>query len=142
LAEMFYRGDLHPHRTWSEAFTELKNLTRQHEFMTSLLVQAKLNARSLLDQVCPAYETVFDNLLHHVHAILVKGEPYKNIFPHLPSKSPHHRRLLWVLLLWSGEGRGCRTAVRPAFGVRSAWGRMANGGVLRTNRERCRSVLE
>ena len=62
LAEMFYRGDLQPHRTWAEELTQLQHLARQHEFMTSLLVQTKLNARSLLDQVCPAYETVFDNL--------------------------------------------------------------------------------
>lgn len=61
LAEMFYRGDIRPHRTWSEEMTELQHLTRQHEFMTALLVQAKQNARALLDQVCPAYENVFYN---------------------------------------------------------------------------------
>lgn len=74
LAEMFYRGDVRPHRTWAEEITELQHLTRQHEFMTSLLVQAKQNARALLDQVCPAYENVFHNLfsttslqvLHHM----------------------------------------------------------------------------
>ncbi|WP_059040723.1 IS110 family RNA-guided transposase [Paenibacillus rubinfantis] len=62
LAEMFYRGDVRPHRTWAEEMTELQHLTRQHEFVTSMLVQAKLNARTLLDQVCPAYENVFSNL--------------------------------------------------------------------------------
>lgn len=62
LAEMFYRGDIQPHRTWAEEVTELQHLTRQHEFMTALLVQAKLNARALMDQVCPAYEGVFHNL--------------------------------------------------------------------------------
>ncbi len=62
LAEMFYRGDVRPHRTWAEEMTELQHLTRQHEFVTSMLVQAKLNARSLLDQVCPVYESVFHNL--------------------------------------------------------------------------------
>ena len=62
LAEMVYRGDVRPHRTRAEEMTELQHLTRQHEFMTSLLVQAKQNARALLDQVCPAYENVFHNL--------------------------------------------------------------------------------
>lgn len=62
MAEMFYRGDVQPHRTWAEELVELQHLTRQHEFMTSLHVQAKLNARALLDQVCPAYEKVFHNL--------------------------------------------------------------------------------
>ncbi len=62
LAEMFYRGDLKPHREWDEAHTELQNVTRQHEFITSLYVQAKLNTRALLDQVFPEYEPVFYDL--------------------------------------------------------------------------------
>lgn len=62
LAEMFYRGDVQPHRTWAEDIAELQHLTRQHAFITSLLVQTKLNARALLDQVCPTYESVFYNL--------------------------------------------------------------------------------
>lgn len=37
-------------------------MTRQHEFVTSLYVQVKLNMRSLLDQVFPAYEEVFYDL--------------------------------------------------------------------------------
>ncbi|MFM9281486.1 IS110 family RNA-guided transposase [Paenibacillus jiagnxiensis] len=59
LAEMYYRGDVKPHRTWDETFTELQHLTRQHEFVTGIFVQAKLNSRALLEQVFPAYEQVF-----------------------------------------------------------------------------------
>lgn len=62
LAEMYYRGDVHPHRTWEEGFTELQHVTRQHEFVTGMFVQAKLNMRALLDQVFPEYEEVFGNL--------------------------------------------------------------------------------
>ncbi|WP_254438207.1 IS110 family transposase [Paenibacillus sp. DCT19] len=62
LAEMYYRGDVKPHRTWEETFTELQHLTRQHEFVTGIFVQAKLNSRALLEQVFPAYEQVFYNL--------------------------------------------------------------------------------
>ncbi|MGF9714946.1 IS110 family transposase [Paenibacillus sp. JMULE4] len=62
LAEMYYRGDVHPHRSWNENYTELQHVTRQHEFVTSLYVQAKLNMRALLDQVFPAYEEVFYDL--------------------------------------------------------------------------------
>lgn len=62
LAEMYYRGDIQPHRTRTEELTELQHLTRQHEFLTHWLVQARQNARALLEQVCPAYEKVF----HHV----------------------------------------------------------------------------
>lgn len=62
LAEMYYRGDVEPHRNWDECYTELQHVTRQHEFITSLYVQAKLNMRALLDQVFPTFESVFYNL--------------------------------------------------------------------------------
>ncbi|RUS47258.1 IS110 family transposase [Cohnella sp. AR92] len=62
LAEMYYRGDVKPHRSWEDRITEMQHLTRQHEFMTAQFVQSKLNARALLDQVCPAYEGVFHDL--------------------------------------------------------------------------------
>ncbi|WP_252361503.1 transposase [Paenibacillus sp. FSL R10-2782] len=62
LAEMFYHGDIKPHRACDEAHTELQNVTRQHEFVTSLYVQAKLNAWALLDQVFSEYEPVFYDL--------------------------------------------------------------------------------
>lgn len=62
LAEMYYRGDVVPHRTWDETFTELQHVTRQHEFVTGMFVQAKLNARALLEQVFPAYEGIFYDL--------------------------------------------------------------------------------
>ncbi|MFC5700141.1 transposase [Cohnella faecalis] len=38
LAEMYYRGDVKPHRDWEACFTELQRVTRQHEFITSVLV--------------------------------------------------------------------------------------------------------
>ncbi|WP_253947881.1 IS110 family transposase [Paenibacillus ehimensis] len=62
LAEMYYRGDVRPHRTWEETYSELQHVTRQHEFITGMFVQAKLNARALLDQVFPAYTEIFYNL--------------------------------------------------------------------------------
>ena len=62
LADMYYRGDVKPHRTWGETYTELQHITRQHEFVSGLFVQAKLNARALLEQVFPAYTEVFYNL--------------------------------------------------------------------------------
>ncbi|MEJ3720942.1 transposase [Paenibacillus polymyxa] len=37
LAEMFYRGDLKPHREWDEAHTELQNVTRQHEIYNIII---------------------------------------------------------------------------------------------------------
>lgn len=62
LADMYYRGQIQPHRTWEEQYAELQHLTRQHEFITSLYVQAKLNTRALVDQVFPEFEGVFSDL--------------------------------------------------------------------------------
>ncbi|MGE7826609.1 IS110 family transposase, partial [Paenibacillus sp. NPDC093718] len=62
LAEMYYRGEVYPHRTSEETYTELQHVTRQHEFVTGLYVQAKLNTRALLDQVFPGFEGIFHNL--------------------------------------------------------------------------------
>jgi len=62
LADMYYRGDVTAHRTWENGYTELQHVTRQHEFVTGLFVQSKLNARALLEQVFPAYTEVFTDL--------------------------------------------------------------------------------
>nr|WP_277755838.1 transposase [Paenibacillus luteus] len=59
---MNYRGDVKPHRKGDEQLLELQHLTRQHEFVTAMYVQAKLNMRTLLDQVFPAYECLFTDL--------------------------------------------------------------------------------
>lgn len=62
LAEMYYRGDVKPHRTWEEAYAELQYVTRQHEFVTGMFVQAKLNMRALLEQVFPSYPKLFKDI--------------------------------------------------------------------------------
>lgn len=62
LAEMYYRGDVKAHREWEESYTELQHLTRQHEFVTAMYVQAKLNSRALLEQVFPDFIGLFNNL--------------------------------------------------------------------------------
>lgn len=62
LAEMYYRDEITPHRKWEEDIVELQHLTRQHEFITGMFVQAKLNARALLDQVFPGFTDVFYRL--------------------------------------------------------------------------------
>ncbi|AWP28477.1 IS110 family transposase [Paenibacillus sp. Cedars] len=62
LAEMYYRGDVKAHREWEESYTELQHLTRQHEFVTAMYVQAKLNSRALLEQVFPEFIGLFHNL--------------------------------------------------------------------------------
>ncbi|WP_240421952.1 IS110 family transposase [Paenibacillus periandrae] len=63
LGDLYYQEEdwlVHPCR--EEHLMDLQFLTRQHEFITSLYVQAKLNMRTLLDQVFPGYEGVFKDL--------------------------------------------------------------------------------
>jgi transposase len=59
---MYYRGEIKAHREWEESYTELQHLTRQHEFVTAMYVQAKLNSRALLEQVFPDFIGLFHNL--------------------------------------------------------------------------------
>ncbi|MFX3634715.1 MAG: IS110 family transposase [Candidatus Pristimantibacillus sp.] len=63
LGDLYYQEEdwmTHPRR--EEHFVDLQFLTRHHEFITSLYVQAKLNLRTMLDQVFPGYEGVFNDL--------------------------------------------------------------------------------
>ncbi|WCF06101.1 IS110 family transposase [Paenibacillus thiaminolyticus] len=63
LGDLYYQEEAwlaHPIK--DEALTDLQFLTRQHEFVTSLYVQAKLNMRALIDQFIPGYENVFKDL--------------------------------------------------------------------------------
>ncbi|MGG4498406.1 hypothetical protein [Brevibacillus reuszeri] len=45
-----------------ETNTEFQHLTRQHEFVTAMYVQAKLNSRALLKQFLPGFIKLFHNL--------------------------------------------------------------------------------
>jgi transposase len=63
LGDLFYQEEnwkTQPIR--EECLMDLQFLTRQHEFVTSIYVQSKLNMRSLIDQVFPGYEGVFRDL--------------------------------------------------------------------------------
>lgn len=63
LGDLYYQEeDWLAYPIQKEAFTDLQFLTRQHEFVTSLYVQARLNMRALIDQVIPGYETVFTDM--------------------------------------------------------------------------------
>lgn len=72
LADMYYRGDVKPHRKGNEQLLELQHLTRQHELVTGMYVQAKLNMRALLDQVFPAYESVFYDLYSQTSLLVLQ----------------------------------------------------------------------
>lgn len=79
LGDLYYQEEnwsVHPGR--KEALVDLQFLTREHEFITSLYVQAKLNMRTFVDQIFPSYEGVFKDLysktsLNLLEAYLTSG---------------------------------------------------------------------
>lgn len=62
LAEMYDQQEWEVHQPQETNLKDLQDLTRQHEFITGMYVQAKLNMQSLLDQVFPTYFSVFCHL--------------------------------------------------------------------------------
>jgi transposase len=62
LCEMYYKEDLEPYKKRGIQLLNLRNLTRQHENITGIFVQTKLQFQSILDQVFPEYRGVFGDL--------------------------------------------------------------------------------
>jgi transposase len=62
LCEMYYKEDLEPYKRRGIQLLNLRNLTRQHENITGIFVQTKLQFQSILDQVFPEYRGVFGDL--------------------------------------------------------------------------------
>ncbi|MFS1512404.1 IS110 family transposase [Chengkuizengella sp. SCS-71B] len=59
LCELYYKEDLEPYHKKSVQVLNLRNLTRQHDAITSSYVQMKLQFLAILDQVFPEYKKVF-----------------------------------------------------------------------------------
>ncbi len=66
LCELYYKEELEPYKKRGIQLLNLRNLTRQHETLTGLYVQAKLQFHSILDQVFPEYKGVFGDLYSKV----------------------------------------------------------------------------
>jgi transposase len=62
LCELYYKEELVPHKKRGNQLLNLRNLTRQHETLTDLYVQAKLQFHAVLEQVFPEYKGVFGDL--------------------------------------------------------------------------------
>lgn len=73
FAEMYSRGDAEPHRNWDTCNMELQHVTRQHEFLTLLYIQTKLNVSALLDQLFPSYEEVFYDLFSATAIVMLQA---------------------------------------------------------------------
>lgn len=62
LCELFYKEELEPYKKRGTQLLNLRNLTRQHETLTGLYVQAKLQFNAILEQVFPEYKGVFGDM--------------------------------------------------------------------------------
>jgi transposase len=62
LCELYYKEDLEPYKRRGIQLLNLRNLTRQHENVTGMYVQTKLQFHAVLDQVFPEYKGVFGDL--------------------------------------------------------------------------------
>ena len=66
LCELYYKEDLEPYKKRGIQLLNLRNLTRQHETIAGLYVQAKLQFHAILDQVFPEYKGVFGDMYSKV----------------------------------------------------------------------------
>jgi transposase len=71
--------ELEPYKKRGIQLLNLRNLTRQHENITELHVQAILQFQSLLDQVFPEYKGVFGSL-YSVVSLLTRNILIQRIF--------------------------------------------------------------
>ncbi|WP_236026615.1 IS110 family transposase [Alicyclobacillus suci] len=62
LADLYYKEEFEPFKRRDVQILNLRHLTRQHEAITTMYVQAKLNFQAILDQVFPLYVGVFSDL--------------------------------------------------------------------------------
>jgi transposase len=62
LCELFYKEELEPYKKRGVQLLNLRNLTRQHENITGVMMQTKLQFQAVLEQVFPEYRGVFGDL--------------------------------------------------------------------------------
>ena len=78
LCEMYYKEDLEPYKKRGIQLLNLRNLTRQHENLTGIFVQTKLQFQAVLDQVFPEYRGVFGDLYSVVSLLTLLDYPTSN----------------------------------------------------------------
>lgn len=75
LCELYYKEELEPYKKRGIQLLNLRNLTRQHENLTNLYVQTKLQFQAILDQVFPEYRGVFGDLYSAVSLLTLVEFP-------------------------------------------------------------------
>jgi transposase len=106
LGELFYKEELEPYKKRGQYLMNLRYLTRQHESLTSMYVQTKLQFQAVLDQVFPEYHGVFGDLYSKVslrflalyptsQAVLVMSE--KDVTANIQRLAGHINPSCWSL---------------------------------------------
>jgi transposase len=75
LCELYYKEDLEPYKKRGIQLLNLRNLTRQHENITGMYVQTKLQFQAVLDQIFPEYRGVFGDLYSVVSLRILQEYP-------------------------------------------------------------------
>jgi transposase len=75
LCQLYYKEDLEPYKKRGIQLLNLRNLTRQHENITGIYVQTKLQFQAVLDQVFPEYRGVFGDLYSVVSLLTLLEYP-------------------------------------------------------------------
>ena len=75
LCELYYKEELEPYKKRGIQLLDLRNLTRQHENLTNIYVQTKLQFQAILDQVLPEYRGVFGDLYSAVSLLTLTEFP-------------------------------------------------------------------
>jgi len=75
LGSLFYKEEFEPHKKRGQHLMNLHYLTRQHESLTGMYVQAKLQFQAILDQVFPEYHGVFGDLYSKVSLRILDLHP-------------------------------------------------------------------
>lgn len=75
LCELYYKEDLEPYKQRGIQLLNLRNLTRQHENITGMFVQTKLQFQAVLDQVFPEYRGVFGDLHSYFSLLTLQAFP-------------------------------------------------------------------
>ncbi|MEH7393466.1 IS110 family transposase [Bacillus sp. JJ1474] len=75
LCELYYKEDLEPYKKRGIQLLNLRNLTRQHDNITEIVVQTKLQFLAVLDQVFPEYSKVFGSLYSDVSLLTLQAFP-------------------------------------------------------------------
>jgi transposase len=75
LCELYYKEELEPYKRRGVQLLNLRNLTRQHENITGVMIQTKLQFQAVLEQVFPEYIGVFGDLYSVVSLLTLSKFP-------------------------------------------------------------------